>query len=391
MDRQGKELATHIERRQVALDRSARQIRRWKVAAAGLALLVLAGLAAIVSLSLRQRSLAVQNEKNMFSASVVGHAEILSQFMGDVEQIAMLYRQTAVELLSSPAAHLPWREPTAAGRDGFYLDEDFLNDETRPLGMAYNQRYGARLSMDFPTTVLSPWARDPEHRPAAEDAAARLGRLNGLFTHFHRTQRDILWSVAGSTSGTMVSFPGFARYQNQPDFDVTRTEWFQAALQSTNDRPEWGRPYADANSQTLLMDCTCRLQVNGQNVGVVGLEVTLGTLHRMLLDFSLAVGGTRRSLLIRSTEEIQPESGKSIPVHRVVVDTLKPRTVADWESNAELPTIDQSDKFIATFFQEILERQHKPGKCVESGPNWLVHMPIRNRTWTFIAILQNGP
>ena len=391
MDRQGKELATHIEHRQVALDRSARQIRRWKVAAAGLALLVLAGLAAIVSLSLRQRSLAVQNEKNMFSASVVGHAEILSQFMGDVEQIAMLYRQTAVELLSSPAAHLPWREPTAAGRDGFYLDEDFLNDETLPPGMAYNQRYGARLSMDFPTTVLSPWAQDPEHRPAAEDAAARLGRLNGLFTHFHRTQRDILWSVAGSTSGAMVSFPGFARYQNQPDFDVTRTEWFQAALQSTNDRPEWGRPYADANSQTLLMDCTCRLQVNGQNVGAVGLEVTLGTLHRMLLDFSLAVGGTRRSLLIRSTEEIQPESGKSIPVHRVVVDTLKPRTVADWESNAELPTINQSDEFIATFFQEILERQHKPGKCIESGPNWLVHMPIRNRTWTFIAILQNGP
>ena len=391
MDRQVKELAAQIERRQIALDRSARQVRRWKIAAAGLAVLLLAGLAAIVGLSLRQRTLAIQNEKNMFSASVVGHAEILSQFMGDVEQIVMLYRQTAVELLSSPAAHLPWREPTPAGRDGFYLDEDFLNDATRPPGMAYNQRYGARLSMDFPTVVLAPWARAPEQRPAAEDAAARLGRLNGLFTHFHRTQRDLLWSVAGSTSGAMVSFPGFARYQNQPDFDVTRAGWFQTAVQSTNDRPEWGRPYADASSQTLLMNCTCRLQVDGQNVGAVGLEVTLGTLQRMLLDFSLAVGGTRRSLLIRSTEEVQPETGNIIPVHRIVVDTLKTRTAADWESGAELPTIDQSDEFISTYFQEVLDRRHKPGECVESGPYWLVHMPIRNRTWTFIAILKNDP
>ena len=391
MDRQVKELAVQIERRQIALDRSARQVRRWKIAAGGLAVLVLAGLAAIVGLSLRQRSLAIQNEKNMFSASVVGHAEILSQFMGDVEQIVMLYRQTAVELLSSPASHLPWREPTPAGRDGFYLDEDFLNDATRPPGMAFNQRYGSRLSMDFPTTVISTWARDPEHRPAAEDAAARLGRLNGLFTHFHRTQRDILWSVAGSTSGAMVSFPGFARYQNQPDFDVTRAGWVQAAIQSTNDRPEWGRPYADAISQTLLMGCTSRLLVDGQTVGAVGLEVTLGTLQRMMLDFSLAVGGTRRSLLIRTTEEVQPETGNTVPVHRIVVDTLKTRTVADWESRADLPTIDQSDEFISTYFQEVLDRQHKPGECVESGPYWLVHMPIRNRTWTFIAILQNSP
>ena len=391
MDRQIRELAARIERQQAALDHAARQARWWRIAAASLGLLVLAGLAAILALNFRQRALAIQNEKNMFSASVVGRAEMLAQFMGNVEQIVMLYRQTAVELLASPAERLPWREPTPAGRDGFYLDEDFLNPETRPPGMAYNQRYGTRLSMDYPTVALSAWARDPARRPAAEDAAARLGRLNGLFTHFHRTQRDILWSVAGSTSGALVSFPGFARYQDQPGFDVTRLEWFQAAIQAPGDRPEWGRPFADADSQTLLMSCACRLQVAGQTTGAVGLEVTLGTLHRMLLDFSLAVGGRRRNLLVRSTDELRPETGKTVAGHRIVVDTLTLHTAADWESNAELPAIEQSDPFIAAFFRDILEQKYKPGECVESGPYWMVYMPVRSRTWTLIAILDHGP
>ena len=390
IQRQGRELAAQIEHQQAVLDREARQARRWRIAAAGLGLLALAGLAAILVLNYRQRALAIQNEKSMFSASVVGRAEMLAQFMGNVEQIVMLYRQTAVELLASPAERLPWREPTPAGRDGFYLDEDFLHPETRPPGMAYNQRYGTRLSMDYPTVAFSAWARDPARRPAAEEAAARLGRLNGLFTHFHRTQRDIRWSVAGSTAGALVSFPGFARYQDQSDFDVTRLEWFQAAIHAPSDRPEWGRPFADADSQTLLMSCACRLHVATQTVGAVGLEVTLGTLHRMLLDFSLAVGGRRRNLLVRSIEELRPETGETVAGHRIVVDTLTLHTAADWESNAELPAVEQSDPFLAAFFRDILEQKYKPGECVESGPYWMVYMPVRSRTWTLIAILDHG-
>lgn len=388
--RQGRELAAAIAREQAALDRTARQARGWRIAAAALGLLVLAGLVAILVLSFRQRALAIQNEKNMFSASAVGRAEMLAQFMGSVEQIAMLYRQTAVELLASPAERLPWRAPTPAGRDGFYLDADFLRAETRPPGMAYNQRYATRLSMDYPAVALSSWARTPARRPAAEDAAARLGRLNGLFTHFHRTQRDILWSVAGSTSGALVSFPGFARYPDPPDFDVTRLAWFQAAIQTAHDRPEWGQPFADASAQTLLMSCVCRLHVDGQTVGAAGLEVTLGTLHRMLLDFSLAVGGARRSLLVRSTEEIRPETGEPVTRHRIVVDTRTLRTAADWEANAELPAIEQADPDLAAFFQDVLAGKCKPGECVESGPAWMVYMPIRNRSWTFIAILDHA-
>lgn len=390
MERQGREFALQIARRQAALDREARQARRWRIAAAGLAGLVLAGLAAILTLSFRQRAMAIQNEKNMFSASVVGRAEMLGQFMGNVEQIVMLYRQTAVELLASPAERLPWREPTSAGRDGFYLDEDFLRVETRPPGMAHNQRYGTRLSMDYPAVGLAPWARTPDRRPAAEDAAARLGRLNRLFTHCHRTQRDIRWSVAGSTAGALVVFPGFARSPDRPAPDETRLPWFQAALQTPHDRPEWGRPCADADAQTLLLDCTCRLHVDGQTVGAVGLEVTLGTLHRMLLDFSLAVGGRRRNLLIRSAAELRPETGETVTRHRIVVDTATLRTAADWEAGAELPAIEQTEPYIAAFFQDIRAGQYKPGECIETGPYWLVFMPIRNRNWTFIAILQHG-
>ena len=99
----------------------------------------------------------------MFVASVVGRAQMLEQFMFGIEQIAMLYRQTAVELMSSPAERLPWREPTPAGRDGFYFDEDFY-DAPPARRAGFSPRYQADLSMDYPTVVRSPWARDEAAR-----------------------------------------------------------------------------------------------------------------------------------------------------------------------------------------------------------------------------------
>ena len=390
MARERQEWIRQIDARQVALVRSARRARAWRGAAVALGLLFLAGVGTIVVLSLRQRALAIQGEKDMFAASVVGRAEMLGQFMTGIEQAVMLYRQTAVELMASPPDRLPWRDITPAGRDGFYLDEDFYNPETRPSGMAFNQRYNTRLSMEHPTVVLSPWAREAPARAAAEDAAARLARLNGLFTHFHRARREILWSIAGTEAGLLVGFPGFGRYAGNPDYDATRRAWYQTAIQSTNDRPVWGHPYPDASTQVLLASCVARIHVNGRNVGAVGMEITLGTLHRMLLDFSLSVGGRRRSLLIRSFEETDPATGAPRTVHRIVVDTLQTRAASDRNTFGELPAVEQAGEPVASYFQGVLDRSRAPGECFESGGHWLVHMPLQNRAWTFIAVLENG-
>ncbi|HAL92523.1 MAG TPA: hypothetical protein DCM68_05800, partial [Verrucomicrobia bacterium] len=249
----GKELERQIQDRQALLDREARHARGWKMAAAGLGLLALAGLAGIVALNARQRTRAIQNEQHMFAASVVGRAQMLDQLMLGIEQIASLYRQTAVEWMSSPADRLPWRDPTPAGRDGFYYDEDYYDPDTRPPDLAHSPRYRADLSMAFPTIVRSPWARDEAHRAAVEDAAARLGRMNRLFSHVHGTRSDIQWSIAGSEAGLLVGFPGFGRYKDKPDYDATKRTWYKAAIDATDDRPVWGNPYADASTRLILM------------------------------------------------------------------------------------------------------------------------------------------
>ena len=202
--------------------RAARQMRGWKIAAGAMGLLVLAGLLAIVHLNSRQRALAIQNERKMFAASVASRAQMLEQFIGDIEQVVKLYQQTAVELMACPADQLPYRDRTPAGRDGFYFDEDFYAPETQPPGLSFSKRYRTKISMAHPTVVRSPWARDEAAQGAVNEAAARLARLNSVFAPIHRMRKDIQWSLAGSEAGLLVGFPGFGRYRDQPDYDATR-------------------------------------------------------------------------------------------------------------------------------------------------------------------------
>lgn len=390
IDARGRELSLHIENRQALLDSAARQVRWWKAAAAALALLVLGGLAAIVAMNFRQKAMAVQNEKNMFAASVTGRAQMMEQFMRGIEQIAVLYGRTAAELMSCPAEHLPFREPTPAGRDGYYFDEDFYHSETQPPGMVFSERYNTTLSMDFPTVVRSPWARDAQHEAAVNDAAARLGRMNSLFSHIHRTRDDIQWSLAGSEAGLLVGFPGFGRYRDKPDYDATRRTWYMAAINATDDNPVWGNPYADASTRKILMSCVCRINVRGKNVGVIGLEVALETLQKMLLDFSQSMGGRRRGLLIRPFEETDAATGQTKTVHRIVVDTRYQRSAEDWQASLEMVPVEEAGEDIFSFYKDVLEGKHAPGACHDSDGSWMAFAPLKDHDWILVAILEHG-
>jgi len=385
-----KDLAAQIESRQALLDSAARQVRWWKAAAAALAIMVLGGLAAIVTMTIRQKALAVQNEKNMFGASVTGRAQMMEQFMRGIEQIAVLYGRTAAELMSCPADRLPFREPTPAGRDGFYFDEDFYDAAAQPPGMVFSDRYNATLSMDFPTVVRSPWARDVEHEAAVNDAAARLGRMNSLFSHVHQTRDDIQWSLAGSAAGLLVGFPGFGRYRDKPDYDATRRAWYKAAIHAKDDNPVWGNPYADASTRKILMSCMCRINANRRNVGVVGLEVTLETLQKMLLDFSQSMGGRRRGLLIRPFEETDAATGQTNVVHRIVVDTRYRRSSEDWQANLEMVPVKDAGEDIHSFYKNILAGKYAPGLCYDSDGSWMAFAPLKDHKWILIAILEHG-
>ncbi len=389
VDARKKDLSAQIENRQALLDNAARQTRRWQATAATLAILVLGGLAAIVAMNFRQKALAIESEKKMFAASVTGRAQMLEQFMSGIEQIAALYRQAAVLLMSCPASQLPWREKTRAGRDGFYFDEDYYNPETRPPDVEFSGRYNAEMSMTFPTVVRSPWAREEKLRKKVNDAAARLGRMNTLFSQIHRTRNDIKWSLAGSETGLLIGFPGSGRYRDKPDYDATRRTWYTAAIDADHDRPVWGNPYADASTRVILMSCICRVHVYGRNIGVIGLEVTLETLQKLLLDFSRTMGGQRRALLIRPFEETDPLTGRTNIVHRIVVDTRYQRSADDWHASLEMVPVDKAEEKIASYYQGILQGLYSGGVCHESDGTWMAFSSLNSQSWTLVAILEH--
>lgn len=384
------DLAAIVERRQLELDCAARRARGWKLAAGGLFLLTLAGFAGIAALSVRQRALAVRNEQDMFAASVVGRAQMLEQFLVGIEQIAALYRQTAVELMSAPVERLPHRDPTPAGRDGFYTDEDFATPATCPPRLETLPRYPVPLSLEYPTVVHSPWARQAANRAAAADAAACLSRLGPLFGHFHRLRDDLLWSLAGSETGLLVGFPGFSRYGDKPDYDATKRAWYRAAIGAADDRPVWGHPYADASTRMILMSCMCRIHVDGRNVGVVGVEIAMASLQRMLVDFSNTLGGKRRALLIRPFAETDPPTGATRTVYRAVVDTQYRESAADWQAQLEMVAVEQTDPEIAAYVRGIFTVQRAAGRCHETGSRWLAHAPLPDRDWILVAILDRA-
>jgi len=381
-------LAARIAERQTRLLRSARRVRLWRTAASVFGVLSLGGLAAIAALSFRQRTLAIRNEQDMFVASVAGCARSVGQFMLGIEQITRLYQQTAVELLTLPADQLPWREPTPAGRDGFYYDEDFADPAARPPGMAPNPRYQTRISMDYPTVVRAPWARGPDTRPAVENAAARLGRLNRLFSRVHHVRSDILWSLAGSETGLLLGFPGYSRYGDKPDYDPTRRPWYLAAIHAPDNRPVWGNPYADASTRVLLCSCVGRLRVNGRSVGVVGVEITLNTLQDMLRDFSGEAAARRRGLLIRAMPEPDPDGGPPRTVHRIVVDTDHPRTAETWKTRLELQPVEEAGDLLHACWREIASRRLAPGECLEISGARVSYQPILDGQWIVLAILE---
>lgn len=383
-------LAARIEERQTRLRRSARRIRLWRAAAATFGLLFLGGLAAIAFLGFRQRTLAIRNEQDMFVASVAGCARTVGQFMLGIEQLTRLYQQTAVELLTLPADQLPRREPTPAGRDGFYYDEDFADPAARPPGMVPSPRYQTRISPDYPTVVRAPWARGPDTRPAVENAAVRLGRLNRLFSRVHRVRPDILWSLAGSETGLLLGFPGFARYGDKPDYDPTRRAWYLAAIHAPDNRPVWGNPYADANTRVLLCSCMGRLHVDGRSVGVVGVEITLDTLQGLLRDFSGDSTARRRGLLLRAMPEPDPDGGPPRTVHRIVVDTDHPRTAEDWQTRLELKPVEEAGDLLHACSREIASRRLSPGDCLEISGAWVTCQPILDGQWIVLALLDRA-
>ena len=130
--------------------------------------LVVAGLAAIVILSFRQRTLAVQNERNMFAASVVGRAQMLEQFVGRrrTSRHALPADGDATDVVSGGPAAPSRAARRPGGMDSTSTRTIYASGNAAARTSSFSKRYQTTVSMAYPTVVRSPWARDESRRSA---------------------------------------------------------------------------------------------------------------------------------------------------------------------------------------------------------------------------------
>ncbi len=321
-------LVDERERRQIT---SRRQVRVLKFAAIVLILLVVAGIGLVFSLLHGQRTLARANQRDLFVAAVNSRAQNVEQYLIGLERTVAMYCRQATHLFALPEELLPPKRVTPAGRNGFYLDEDYYDPGTRPADMAPRAGYNGEVSGTQATVVRAPWARETWPGSSTRSDAIRLGRLGTLFSGVHATRDDLQWSIAGTKNGLLAGFPGSGRYRDKPEYDPTKRIWFRAAAESATDEVTWGIPYTDASTGRILLSCVCLVLHHGEFYGAVGVEVALSNIRDMLLEFTEAFGEDTRCILLRPFEEENPGTGRMETVYRAIVDTGWAPVADDWD------------------------------------------------------------
>ncbi|MBW1811498.1 MAG: protein kinase [Deltaproteobacteria bacterium] len=325
--------------------------------------------------------LSEQMQKKAFAQAVAGRAALVSQYMQDIEHVVAGYRAEAVRLMSIPAGFLPKRLQTAAGRDGFYLDHDYYSKTTVPQDVALNPKYGFAVSKAQVTTVLAPWAKKGKKRQLALKDARRLTRLNTLFSQTHQARDDILWSLTGSKTGILASFPGSGRFAQKPDYDPTRRAWYLGSIEAIDDKPRWVHPHIDAGGQGLIISCTSRINVKGATVGVVGLEVAMTTIQDMLQQFTRSAGPGARGLLVR-------------PDGKVIIDTQYAAGSKKWQEKFKLASIEEVSKELASYYKGALAGQLDATTGLEidmpAGKKLLAYARLTHPDWLLIVSIDRN-
>jgi serine/threonine protein kinase/uncharacterized membrane-anchored protein YhcB (DUF1043 family) len=320
--------------------------------------------------------LSEQAVKKAFAQGVISRAELLSRYMRDIEHLVSQYHQEAQRLMSMPADYLPRRARTAAGRDGYYLDADYYDSKTAPADMTAGEGYGFEVSRSQVTVVLSAWAQSGRKRKLALADAVRLARLDTLFSEVHHSRNDILWSLVGSASGILASFPGSGRFRSKPEYDPTRRPWYLGSIEAPDDRPRWMHPHVDAGGQGLIISCTSRIRVGRQTLGVVGLEVSMRTIQEMISRFTEGSGGGARGLLIR-------------PDGKIIVDTEYRADNKKWKKGFELTSIDQLGPELSCYCKEALADKLDPATAREidlaGRKKMIAHARLSHPDWLLVV------
>ncbi len=319
-----------------------------------------------------------QLHKRIFARSVAGQAKLVAGYLQGIEQVVSLYSQEATRLASLPGDLLPPRRRSPAGRDGYYLDEDFYAATTRPTDMYTDARYRQPVSRHHPTVKLAPWAMTGAARGEALASVTRLSRLGRQFSQVHQARSDILYSVTGTKTGALISYPGSGRYRAKPEYDPTKRTWYAGAIEATEPGPRWVDPHVDAGGLGLLITCVSPIRLGDHNIGVVGAEYSMQTLQRMVVEFTRDAGADARGLLIRS-------DGK------VVVDTRYAADPSRWKERFEMTSVEDLPAELASYYRGARQGQVTSSEALEvdtaSGPRLFSHAKLGNPDWMLVVTI----
>lgn len=311
--------------------------------------------------------------------AVSNRAALLSEYLFRLQQTVQMYQRQAQRFLMSPSSMLPPRKKSPAGRDGYYLDEDYLSSETSPPGMKESQKYKNEISMDFPTVKLAPWAMRGAVRKLAMNHVKRLSRMNRLMSDVHQARPDILWSVVGTSTGALISFPGFERFSKKPEYDPTVRTWYKDAMNSKDDHPHWADLHVDAGGHGLLITCVAPVVAKNRKVAVVGIEISMKALEQIMLEFVSSTGSHSRALLVRS-------DGKLIADSAYTWDSDK------WQEHFVMHQINEMDPAIASYWAGAKIDQVPQDEALEvktsSGNRLLSHAKLDRQGWIFLVITE---
>jgi hypothetical protein len=119
----------------------------------------------------------------------------------------------------------------------------------------------------------------------------------------------------------------------------------------------------------------------GKTLGVIGVELALETIQKMLLHFTRRAGKGARGLLV------QPDG-------KVIVDTDYQAGSTEWKEKFHLITVDDAGEELAEYYRDILAGKADATTGIEiqtpDGAKLLGHARLKHPDWVLMVLIDRG-
>jgi serine/threonine protein kinase len=253
---------------------------------------------ALVSLSLVVTGSSLyqqQQERLQAQAEQLYMGQFLTKVAGKSQEIERRFLQfeAMLEKLAGSATQLMLHGQDQPDR--YYTSADNSTVNGAP-DLIMSQAYGIPISVGWPAIKKAPNVIEAD----AEKTIRKLIPLRGIFQQIYRSSlgledsnqktfekvllekgSPLVWAYVGTESGVHMAYPGKSGYPEE--FDPRKRPWYVNSLSTKV--VQWLPPYVDIGGRGLMLASTVLLHDDqGGQLGVAGVEMSLDTLRRQLLQ-----------------------------------------------------------------------------------------------------------